>query len=103
MAFMIDSLGLLSSMHTDFWANGMARKCITTTTTPTFPDPTGKPERHASPALPLQLWVKPQQVHHTLQHRSPSLVLVPTITIWDVCCAPHLQVLGANTSGIQDV
>jgi hypothetical protein len=51
--------GLLSSLHLDFWRTGLVRHCIGTTTTPTWPD-AGKPERHAQPALPLQLWVKPQ-------------------------------------------
>jgi alpha-galactosidase len=55
-----DGKGLLSSVHTDFWRAGEVRKCITTTPEPTFPDPAGEPEKKASRAKPLQLWVKPQ-------------------------------------------
>ena len=87
--------GLLSSVHTDFWKAGTVTRCLAATYTPTFDDPAGKPERHASKALPLQLWAKPQPggalaiLILNMYRNQPVKVTVDFATDLNVTCADH--------------
>ena len=60
---------------------------------PTFPDPTGKPERHAEQAQPLQLWVKPQP------HGAHAILLLNMLHNETVDILVDFAALGFGTAG----